>query len=122
MTSSFEIERLRRLLEDHEKRLKNLENILYGEKPTVRAIYKFKNPALHHSKLLGEVLSSEYCLTSNGLTFKEILQIFRTNQRPVDSKKIRDLLGVWVKRKKCETTKKGNLIAYFIVPKSVGES
>jgi len=82
--------------------------------------FKFKNKSLNHRLLLEELLSSEYCHKKRGLTFKEVIEIFDYNKRPVNKKKINDLLWVWKKRKKCDSTKKGKQFAYFIIIKEKG--
>jgi len=77
----------------------------------------FSDKNLHHSVLLGELLSSLYCHKVKGLTFEEVKKIFEKNDRPINEKKIRDLLYVWKKKKKCDVSKKNNKLAYFIVDK-----
>jgi hypothetical protein len=56
-------------------------------------------------ELLEDLLKSDFCHSSNGLSLEEVLEIFRQNGRPVVKKKISDLLHAWKKRKKIEAIK-----------------
>jgi len=109
-----EIKEIRKKLDNHEKRISKLEKKPKSPLP-LKIKFNFKNKNLHHSKLLYNLLSSEYCHQSKGLIYEEILEVFDENHRPVRPKKIRDLLGKWVERKKCETRKKDKKLAYFII-------
>lgn len=76
--------------------------------------YIFQDKSLEYNELVSELLSSEYCHISNGLTYEEVLKVFKENNKPVNENKIRSLLAVWKQRKRCEFTKKEGRLAYFL--------
>jgi len=89
-----------------EKRLDVLEGKKDIQKVSIlNKHFIFKDKSKEHSKLLEELLKSDFCHSKNGLTQEEILQIFKDNGRPVVPKKIIDLLHVWKKRKRIEAIK-----------------
>ncbi len=110
MEAYKEIELIKEKIISMEKRISLLEH--EPEKLSIIG-FQFKDNKKDHSELLEELLSSDYCYKKGGLTYEEILNVFEDNHRPVSSKKIYDLLCVWVSRKKVDTKKKGNKLAYF---------
>ncbi len=76
--------------------------------------YSFLDNKQAYNLLLEELLSSDYCHESNGLTYAEIFAIFNKNNKPVNEKNLKDLLGVWKLRRKLKFTKKNGEISYFI--------
>lgn len=105
------------ILENHEERIKALESKIneLTKKPELLTTegFSFSDKKRGHNKLLEQLLKSDYCHSHNGLSFEEILEVFRLNGRPVDSKKLRDLLGIWKKRKKIEAVKEAGSLRYF---------
>lgn len=81
----------------------------------MKNIFRFSDKNLHHSELLKELLSSSYCHKMKGLTFGDIKKVFDKENRPIDEKKLRNLVRVWKKRGKCDSSKKENKLAYFII-------
>lgn len=91
-----------------EKIKENLFQVNSGESPPVPidvGSYVFGNKTKDHGELLEDLLKSDFCHSSNGLSLEEVLEIFRQNGRPVVKKKISDLLHAWKKRKKIEAIK-----------------
>ncbi|MBS3076621.1 hypothetical protein J4481_02685 [Candidatus Pacearchaeota archaeon] len=105
------------ILENHERRIKILEDKLNQliEKPDLISgdNFIFSDKSKKHNELLEELLKSNFCHSKNGISFEEILDIFKTNGRPVVPKKLRDLLAVWKNRKKIEAVKEGGILRYF---------
>lgn len=110
----------KKLLENHEERLKKLERILKEKPESILKItrgFSFSDKTKKHNLLLKEILKSEYCHQRGGLTQEEILNIFGENGRPVVPKKIKDLLHVWKKRKSIDAIKikgKKNLKYFWV--------
>lgn len=106
-------------IENHERRIASIEEQLKRifKRPQkiaeVSADFLFFDKKKSHNELLEELLKSDYCHSKNGLPFEEVVEVFRINGRPVDIKKLRDLLGVWKKRKKIEATKPEGILRYF---------
>ncbi len=105
-------------VEDHEKRIKVLEAALITNTMSPQSFgptknFTFSNKNKPHGALLEELLKSNYGHSKNGLNFEEILDVFAANSRPVDPKKIRDLLNIWKSRKKIEATKAEGVLRYF---------
>lgn len=95
--------------EDIGKRLTILENKLetreIGQGKKLQVGFSFKDKNKTHNILLEELLQSDYCHSKNGLVKDEILKIFKENGRPVNPKKISDLLYIWKNRQKIEAIK-----------------
>ncbi len=106
-------------LEDHERRIAQLEaqlaKMMSQPTLTTAGAYTFSDRKKDHSALLEELLKSEYCLSNGGLTFEMVIDEFNKNGRPVDTDKIRKLLGVWKVRKKIDAAKKEGILRYFWV-------
>jgi len=86
-------------LEDHERRLalleEQLKRLMGSPNVSVPGSFSFSDRKKGHNELLEELLKSNNCHSRNGLSFEEIVEIFKVNGRPVNLKKLRDLLGVW---------------------------
>jgi len=109
---------LNKTVEDHEKRINILEDALKKFMRTPQNLdaprnFTFSSKDKNHAELLEELLKSDYCHSNNGLSFEEILGVFAVNKRPINPKKIRDLLGIWKKRKKIDATKTSGSLRYF---------
>lgn len=107
---------IKEILENHEGRIKELESKLsklIKNPEQVQGDFVFSDKSKKHNELLEELLKSNFCHSKNGLSFEEILEIFRGNGRPVVSKKLRDLLAIWKNRKKIEAAKEGGVLRYF---------
>jgi hypothetical protein len=104
------------IIEDHEKRIKQLEEKItkfLGNPREVISNFVFSDKKKGHNELLEELLKSDFCYSKNGLTVEEILEIFSSNSRPVNPKKIKDLLAIWKIRKKIDAIKSENKLKYF---------
>ena len=106
-------------IEDHERRIYLIEEQLNRilkrpQKPAeVSADFLFSDKKKSHNELLEELLKSDYCHSKNGISFEEVLEVFKINGRPVIPKKLRDLLAIWKNRKKIEAAKSGGVLRYF---------
>ncbi|MBI5803450.1 hypothetical protein HY448_02080 [Candidatus Pacearchaeota archaeon] len=105
------------ILKDHTDRIKALEDRLDKllRKPVLasQVSFTFSDKSKQYNDLLEELLKSEFCHSQNGLSYEEILEVFKSNGRPVNTKKLRDLLAIWKTRKKIESLKEGNNLRYF---------
>lgn len=103
--------------EEHEKRISTLEfelrKLISQPSTLVPTNFSFSNKTKGHNELLEELLKSDYCHSKNGLSFDDILEVFKNNGRPVDQKKLRTLLSMWKLRKKIESTKIEGVFRYF---------
>ena len=109
-----------------EMRLLNLEGRnkkhLEEESKEEEFSFNFSNKKLSHNNLLAELLKSEECHSSGGVTREDILRVFKQNGRPVVKKKINDLLNTWKKRKKIEAIKEGGNLKYFWIENETNTS
>ena len=110
-------ESVQKSLADHERRIAFLEAKFEKSAPqanfnTSRS-FSFSDRKRSHNELLEELLKSDYCHNSNGLSFEMIIDVFRRNNRPVVTKKLRDLLGVWKKRGRIDAIKADGGLRYF---------
>lgn len=107
---------INKILNNHEERIKELEmklSELTKNPDSIESNFVFSDKSKKHNLLMEELLKSNFCHSKNGLSFEEILEIFKDNGRPVVPKKLRDLLAIWKNRKKIEAIKEGSILRYF---------